>query len=37
VSEGEGLSGEPALENIGERSAMCTSAFTPNKQANQTA
>jgi len=32
VSEGEGLSGVPALEILGERSAKCTSAFSPVNQ-----
>jgi hypothetical protein len=29
VSEGVGLPGVPALDSLGERSAMCTSALTP--------
>jgi len=38
VNEGEGLSGVPALDSIGERSAKCTSALSPvSKQANHIA
>jgi hypothetical protein len=37
VNEGEGLSGVPALDFVGERSARSTSAVSPRKQANQTA
>ena len=38
VNEGEGLSGVPALDSVGERSAKCTSALSPvSNQANHIA